>query len=76
MAVMQTRNKDGGVLEIVLLDPLALGKVNGGIPVVVGIPEERTEHRIAVETRKAAPYNTGPCIDKRAQRTVANQGQI
>src|SRR5512146_44975 len=76
MTIIKLRHQNGSVLQIVLLGAFAIRKFYSKEPIVVGFPEQGAEHRVAIEARKAAPDNVGPCVDQRANSAIADQGKI
>ena len=77
--VVQPGHEDGSVGEILLLRARLLVECHAELTRVIlawGVAQERAEHRIPIEARKAAPHNVSGRVDQRADGSVADEREV
>src|SRR6266576_3506943 len=76
----QPRDDDGGVVQVLLLDAGAIEQLDRKAADVVTLSrrglEQRAKHRVAIEPRETRPGDFGTGTDERADRAVADEGEI
>jgi hypothetical protein len=75
------RAQDRGVAQIVLLD--GLGAVDGDFPGALGggiaglqPAQQRAEHRVGIDTRRAGPDEAAAAVDQGADGAVADREEV